>query len=235
MELTDYLRILRKRGWIVLVVAFVAAVTAFGVSRLQTPVYSASVKLSVNPARADWGLSNTTKDLLRNYAENMRTHKMAQEVIDRAKLDMDTSTLLGKLYLSPASDTFTLQIEARDTDPQVAMTIAQTMAEVFVEDRDAWNQRQDKRDRIEVSILDSVWNLGYQQYSPNTRVNTLAGAIVGVLLGLLVIFFLEWLEQDVIRASADVERTLQVTVLGAIPSLPSEGVGRSPVEARRGP
>jgi len=235
MELTDYLRILRKRGWIVLVVALVAAASAFGVSRLQTPVYSASVKLSVNPARADWGLSNTTKDLLRNYAENMRTHKMAQEVIDRAKLDMDTSTLLGKLYLSPASDTFTLQIEARDTDPQVAMTIAQTMAEVFVEDRDAWNQRQDKRDRIEVSILDSVWNLGYQQYSPNTRVNTLAGAVAGVLIGLLVIFFLEWLEQDVIRASADVERTLQVTVLGAIPSLPPEVVGRSPAEARRGP
>lgn len=235
MELTDYLRILRKRGWIVLVVALVTAAAAFGVSRLQTPVYTASVKLSVNPARADWGLSNTTKDLLRNYAENMRTHKMAQEVIDRAKLDMDTSSLLGKLYLSPAADTFTLQIEARDTDPQVAMTIAQTMAEVFVEDRDAWNQRQDKRDRIEVSILDSVWNLGYQQYSPNTRVNTLVGAIVGVLLGLLVVFFLEWLEQDVIRAGADVERTLQVAVLGAIPSLPPEVVARAPAEARRGP
>ena len=233
MELTDYFRIFRKRGWIVVLVALVAAASAFGFSKMQTPVYSASVKLSVNPARADWGLSNTTKDLLRNYAENIHTHSMAQEVIDRAQLDMDTTTLLGKLYVSPAADTFTLQIETRDTDPQVAMTIAQTMAEVFVEDRDAWNQRQDKRDRIEVSILDNVWNLGYQQYSPNTRINTAAGGLFGLLVGLLVVFFLEWLEQDVIRSAVDVERAIDVTVLGSIPPLPSDGGSRQPSDGRR--
>ena len=216
-----------------MLVALVAAASAFGFSKMQTPVYSASVKLSVNPARADWWLSNTTKDLLRNYAENIHTHSMAQEVIDRAQLDMDTTTLLGKLYVSPAADTFTLQIETRDTDPQVAMTIAQTMAEVFVEDRDAWNQRQDQRDRIEVSVLDNVWNLGYQQYSPNTRINTAAGGLFGLLVGLLVVFFLEWLEQDVIRSAVDVERAIDVTVLGSIPPLPSDGGSRQPSDGRR--
>jgi protein tyrosine kinase modulator len=239
MELSDYLRVFRKRGWIAIIVAVVAALSAFAFSKLQTPVYSASVKLSVNPARADWGLSNTTKDLLRNYVENMHTHKMAQEVIDRAQLDMDTTALLGKLYISPAADTFTLQIEVRDADPQVAMTIAQTMAEVFVEDRDAWNQRQDKRDRIEVSILDSVWNLGYEQYSPNTKINTAAGGLVGLLVGLLVVFLLEWLEQDVIRAAGDIERTIQATVVGAIPPISSESAGqvaehRRQIAAERG-
>jgi capsular polysaccharide biosynthesis protein len=227
MELTNYLRIFRKRGWIALVVALVAAASAFGFSRLQTPVYSASVKLSVNPARADWGLSNTTKDLLRNYAENIRTHKMAQEVIDRAQLDMDTGALLGKVFVSPAADTFTLQIEARDTDPQVAMAIAQTTAEVFVENRDAWNQAQDKQNRIEVSVLDSVYNLGYQQYSPNTKINTIAGGLFGLLAGLLVVFVLEWLEQDVIRSAGDVERAISVTVLGSIPP----GLGGEPKHA----
>jgi capsular polysaccharide biosynthesis protein len=227
MELSDYLRIFRKRGWIAIIVAVVAAASAFGFSRMQTPVYSASVKLSVNPARADWGLGNATKDLLRNYAENMRTHTMAQEVIDRAQLDMDTTTLLSKLSVSPFADTFTLELEARDTDPQVAMTIVQTMAEVFVEDRDAWNQRQDKRDRIDVSVLDSVWNLGYQQYSPSTRINTLAGALVGLLVGLLVVFLLEWLEQDVVRTVADLERSVQVVVLGTIPPASPESGGQA--------
>jgi len=233
VELTDYLRIFRKRGWIVILVALVAAVSAFAFSELQTPVYSASVKLSINPARADWGLSTTAKELLRNYAENIHTHTMAQEVIDRAQLDMDTTALLGKLFVSPAADTFTLQLEVRDTDPDVAMTIAQTMAEVFVEDRDAWNQRQDQRDRIEVSILDNVWNLGYNQYSPNTKINTAAAGLFGLLVGLLVIFFLEWLEQDVIRSASDVERAIGVTVLGSIPPAPSDGSSRQPPEGRQ--
>jgi capsular polysaccharide biosynthesis protein len=62
-----------------------------------------------------------------------------------------------------------------------------------------------------------VWNLGYEQYSPNTKINTAAGGLVGLLVGLLVVFFLEWLEQDVIRTAGDVERTVQVTVVGVIP------------------
>lgn len=223
MEITDYIRILRKRGWIVIVVAAIAAASAFGFSKLQTPIYSASVKLSVVPARAtDWGSNNSLKDLLRNYAENIRTHTMATEVIGRAQLDMDTSTFLSKLFVQPDSSTFTLELEARDRDPKVAMDMVDTMARVFGEDRDQWNQQQDKRDRIDVKMLDSVYNLGYQQYSPKTRINTLAGGLFGLLVGVLVVFFLEWLEMDTIRTSADVERAIGTPVLGAIPPIDSD-------------
>jgi capsular polysaccharide biosynthesis protein len=222
MEISDYLRILRKRGWIIIVVALVAAGSAYAFSKMQTPIYSATVKLSVVPARAtDWGSSNSLKDLLRNYAESIRTHTMAQEVIDRAQLDMDTGSFLGKLFVNPDSSTFTLALEARDRDPEVAMGMVDSMAQVFIEDRDQWNQQQDKRDRIDVRMLDSVYNLGYQQYSPTTRINVLAGALFGALVGLLVIFFLEWLEMDIIRSAGDIERVIDVPVLGSIP--PSAG------------
>ena len=218
MEINDVLRIMRKRGWILLVVACIAAASAFGFSKMQTPIYSAGVKLSVVPARAtDWGSSNSLKDLLRNYAENIRTHTMAAEAIDRAQLDMSTTTFLSRLFVNPDSSTFTLELEARDRDPEVAMAMVDTMAKVFAEDRDQWNQRQDKRDRIEVNMLDSVYNLGFTQYSPKTKINTVAGGLFGALVGILVIFFLEWLEVDTIRQAEDVERAIGVTVLGTIP------------------
>lgn len=221
MAINDYLKILRKRGWIIIVVALVAAGSAFAFSKMQTPIYSATVKLSVVPARAtDWGSSNSLKDLLRNYAENIRTHTMAAEVIDREQLDMDTTALLSKLFVNPDSSTFTLALEARDRDPKVAMDIVNQMAIVFTEDRDQWNQKQDKRDQIEVRMLDSVYNLGYQQYSPRTQVNTLAGGLFGVLVGLLLIIVLEWIEMDTIRTSEDVERAIGSTVLGTIPPVP---------------
>ena len=232
MEISDYIRIVRKRGWIVIVVAAIAAASAFGFSKLQTPIYSASVKLSVVPARAtDWGSNNSLKDLLRNYAENIRTHTMATEVIGRAQLDMDTSTFLSKLFVQPDSSTFTLELEARDRDPKVAMDMVDTTARVFGEDRDQWNQQQDKRDRIDVKMLDSVYNLGYQQYSPNTKINTLAGGLFGLLVGVLVIFFLEWLEMDTIRTAADVERAIGMPVLGAIPPIDSDLA--TPSQAKR--
>lgn len=232
MEISDYLRILRKRGWIILVVAVVAAASAYGFSKLQTPIYSASVKLSVVPARAtDWGSSNSLKDLLRNYAENIRTHTMATKVIDQAQLDMDTTTFLSKLFVNPDSSTFTLELEARDRDPKVAMDMVDTMSKAFADDRDQWNQRQDKRDRIEVKMLDSVYNLGYIQYSPKTKINTMAGGLFGALIGVLVIFFLEWLEMDIVRTAEDVERAIDVAVLGTIP--PASGDAPLPTGEKR--
>lgn len=223
MEISDYLRIIIKRGWIAILVAVVAAGSAYAFSKMQTPIYSAQVKLSVVPARAtDWGSSNSLKDLLRNYAESIRTHTMATEVIRRAELDMSTSDLLGKLFVSPDSSTFTLAVEVRDSSPKVAMDIVNQMAVVFIENREQWNQQQDKRDRIDVQMLDSVYSLGYQQYSPNTRVNTLAGGLFGLLIGLAVIVLLEWLERDAIRSAADLERAIDVPVLGTIPPVSHE-------------
>lgn len=234
MEINDYIRILRKRGWIIVVVALVAAASAYLFSKMQTPIYSATVKLSVVPARAtDWGSSNSLKDLLRNYAESIKTHTMAAQVIDREQLDMDTTTLLSKLFVNPDSSTFTLALEARDRDPKVAMDIVNRMAIVFTEDREQWNQQQDKRDRIDVTMLDSVYNLGYSQYSPKTQINTLAAALFGALIGVLVIFFLEWLEMDVIRSGADIERAIGVVVLGAIPPLSGDGAAPSGEKRRQ--
>lgn len=220
MELRDYLRILQKRGWIILMIAVLAAVGAFGLSQLQAPVYRASVKLSVEPARYDWGLSNTVKDILRNYVLNLRTHKMANRVIERAQLDMNSYQFLERVAISSDSSNFSLQIDAESRSPEEAKLMAQTLAQEFVEDRQRWNQEQDKRDRIEVKIVDDVRDA--PQVRPKPLLNAIAAGLLGALVGGLVVFFLEWLEADILRSPESVERVLGVPVLGAIPSQPSE-------------
>jgi capsular polysaccharide biosynthesis protein len=224
MDLRDYLKILRKRGWIILVIAILAAAGAFGFSRLQVPVYRASVKLSVEPARYDWGLSNTVKDILRNYVLNLRTHKMANRVIERAQLDMNSYQFLERVTVSSDSSDFSVQIDAESRSPEEAKLMAQTMAQVFIEDRQRWNQEQDKRDRIDVRIVDDVRDA--PQIRPKPLFNAVAAGLLGVLAGGLIVFFLEWLEADILRSPESVERTLGVPVLGAIPAQPGEGSRR---------
>ncbi|HEY65998.1 MAG TPA: hypothetical protein G4O02_15655 [Caldilineae bacterium] len=230
MEIRDYLKILRKRGWIILLVAVVAAVAAFGFSQLQAPVYRATVKLSVEPARYDWGLSNTVKDILRNYVLNLRTHKMANRVIERAQLDMNSYQFLERVTVSSDSSNFSLQIDAESRSPEEAMLMAQTMAEIFVEDRQRWNQEQDKRDRIAVKIVDDVRDA--HKVRPKPLFNAVAAGLLGALVGGLIVFFLEWLEADILRSPESVERTLGIPVLGAIPSQSAEGHRRGRRGAR---
>ena len=69
MEIGDYLRVLRQRGWIIIVVAVLAAVAAYGFSKMQTPVYESSLRMLVQPARTDFGQSQAAKLLLRGYVQ----------------------------------------------------------------------------------------------------------------------------------------------------------------------
>ena len=46
----------------------------------------------------------------------------------------------------------------------------------------------------------------------------LAGAVFGAIIGGIIVFFLEWLQSDILRTAADVEKAVGVAVLGAIPA-----------------
>ena len=69
MDLRAYFDIIRRRGWIILVVALIAATAAFGISLVQTKIYRATARISAVPARPDWGLGNSAKDLLRQFRQ----------------------------------------------------------------------------------------------------------------------------------------------------------------------
>ncbi|GAB4506055.1 MAG: hypothetical protein Kow00123_01930 [Anaerolineales bacterium] len=226
MEFRDYLEIIRKRGWIFIFLALFTAAVAVLVGKFQTPVYRATIVLRAEPARADWGLSNTAKDLLRSYTLQIRSHNTAQRAIDRGQLDMSTDDLLSKITVSPDPSNFSIRIDAKDTDPKVAMTIAQKVAEIFAEDRAAWNEKQDKRDRIEVAIIDSA---RYELFSPKLKINGIVGFVVGLLLAGVIVFFLEWVQADLLRTPEQVERITGLVVLGSIPA----GGEANPTRRRR--
>lgn len=226
MEFREYWNIVRKRGWIIILVAVVAAVAALGVSLLMSETYKATIQLSANPARADWGLNQATQDLLRNYILNIKSHRMTQEAINRAQLDMSTYDFLANLDASADSANLSITIQAESHDPEEARLMAQTLAEVFVEERRQWNSEQDKRDRIYVEIVDDIRDVPLS--SPKKSLNMVAGAVFGAIVGGIIVFFLEWLQSDILRTVADVEKVAGVTVLGAIPAgSESKAVGES--------
>ena len=220
MTIQEYIRILRQRGWIIVAAMLLAAMAAYGVSYFQDELYRATVYVSTVPARADFGLGATAKDLLRNFAENMRTPENAQQAIERAQLDMDRYAFLSEVQVVPDSSTFTIKIEARDRDGEVAKNMALTLADGFVQERTAYYAQQDKRDRIEVKIRSR--DISYEQLQPKPLINAIAGAVLGLLLGIGIVLMLTWLEADLLRTPLAIERALGVPVMGTIPLIGSQ-------------
>jgi capsular polysaccharide biosynthesis protein len=216
VDLRDYLNVLVKRGWIILLVAVITAGSAFLFSRLQTVTYRSSIQLNVIPARLDWGLQQTIKNLMRNYGGEIKSRTTAQKIINRQELDLAIDDVLAMMTVSPIESDFLMQIDIDDIDGQRAQLIAQTAAEIFVEDKRVAMLEQEKRDRVDVTIRDSA--TPSRVFWPNTRLLVLAGGLFGLLAGALVILGLEWLASDIIKDGRDIERHSGLTVLGSIPA-----------------
>ncbi len=220
MQIKDYFNILVKRGWIIVLVAAATFAGAVLVSKLQTPIYRSTIKVSVEPARSDYGLSLTISNVLRNYAAQIKTRKMAQVVIDKLKLDITPETFTGELSVSAQLDNNLIQIDVDDPDAIRAQDIANTLAQTFVDDQTARSADIDRQSRLNVSVLDDA--LPAEINRPKTKTNALAGGILGVVLGVLFVFVLEYLD-DTLKTIEDVDRYLGLTTLGTIPTAQAAG------------
>ena len=124
--------------------------------------------------------------------------------------------LKGMWHISSDDSNFTLLIEVDNPDPIVAEQVAQTMATLFIQERQAWNQEQDKRDQIVVGQVDDV-RVGL--HKPKPQINTLAGGVFGLVMAGAIVALLEWLEAAYVRTRDDLEQVAGLPVLGAIPAM----------------
>ncbi len=213
MNLTDYARILIRRGWIVLIAVALTAGTAFLFSRLQTPIYRATQKILIQPARNDFGLAQTLKQLMSSWATRLDAEQRAEDVIRALNLEMTASQLKGNVTVSTNLDALVINIDVDMTQPATAAQVARTYGEQFIQWRNASNAPIRLEDRINAELIDQP-TVGL--FRPNTAFNVAAGALLGVLVGGAVVFLLEFLDANIVRRPDDVERYLQIRVLGAL-------------------
>ncbi|MFQ5885770.1 MAG: lipopolysaccharide biosynthesis protein, partial [Anaerolineae bacterium] len=131
---------------------------------------------------------------------------------------------------APIPEDFLIEIEVDLPNPEDARDVANALAYNFAEHHATRSMDIDRRDRVEILILEPAKYGGV--HWPKTKTLALAGAIFGLLLGGILAFGLEYLESDVIRSSEDVERYVGVAVLGSIPTI-SAGEGSTNPARRR--
>ena len=215
MELQDYIRILRKRWWIIVVAVALTSGSALVFSKLQHPEYTSTAEIVIEPARPDWGLAQSAKMLLRTYMTVADSYSWAQDVIDELQLPMTPEQLRGNAHFAAEDDRMVIKLEIEAYDGDQANDIARTWGQHLVQWRDNQNQRQNKEDRVYAYLRDQP---RYAQSWPKTKVVTAAGGIFGLVIAGVVIFFLEWVEAGVIHTPQDLEHQLNLTVVGTIPS-----------------
>lgn len=196
--------------------ALLTGLSAYALSTSQPDQYRASARLIVRADSLDFGRLQASRQVLASFAQRIDSVETAQPVIDSLRLDKSVGEVLGQVTVSPSENDLVMQIDVTDRDPERAALIANGFADEFVSQIEEANAVQLREDQIEVSIIAPAGPGGL--YAPQPSIAGAAGALLGLLLGGLIVLAVELLD-DTIKTRDDIERYVgrDLLVLGQLP------------------
>ena len=216
IELREYFEIVRKRlGMIALITLLCLASSAVVSFFVITPTYQTSTTLMVNKAKDDLDRAIDYQDimlsqkLVNTYGEIAKSKVVMGKVVKRLSLDITTKHMADKISVTPVKDTEIMRITVSDKNPELAVKIADTTAAVFMEEV----TRIMNIDNVQ--IIDKA-EKPVDPVKPRKLLNIAIAGVLGVMMGLFIAFILEYLD-NTIKTPEDVEKHLEMQVIGMIP------------------
>jgi succinoglycan biosynthesis transport protein ExoP len=139
VELRDYLTLLWKWAWLILLCALLAAVPAYLLTKRQPLLYQATTTLLISQASSastqDYTSLLVGERLAETYAQLMTKQPVMDEVATR--LNLGSAGVTSGVAVSPVEGTQLLTLRVVDTDPARARDVANTIPAVFAEQNEA--------------------------------------------------------------------------------------------------
>ena len=217
IDLREYFAIIKKRFWIIAIITVVAMVVSGVISFfVLSPVYEAKSTLIVNTEKNEETQMITgdqfsvSQKLAVTYGEIIKSRTVLEDVISNLKLDSEYEDLVEKITVSPVQDTQIISISVQDTNPKKARDIANEIPKVFEKEVKRITKAND------IQVIDKAI-LPENPIKPNKMMNVAIAAVLGMMIGLFVVFVLEYLDNK-IKTPQDVEKHLDLPILGVIPN-----------------
>jgi hypothetical protein len=196
--------------------ALVAALAAYAYTRLPgvEPRWRSSVVLQAT-GRLDYGNFLALEKELRPLAEQVLQLNIMREVDRTLRTDLAPETMLEHTRAEPIQDSDQIRIDVEDSDPARAAQLSLAIADVYTQQHNAQEQGKLREERVILSTLDRsnqatlIW--------PQTRIVVPAAALIGLLVAALVALAGAYFD-DTIRSPLDVQRYLELPLVGVIPA-----------------
>lgn len=213
IDVLSLLRTIWRKKFLILLTAILTTGLAFAYSAfLATPQYDSTTRLYVVNQSGDNGAVITNQDLqagsflVKDYKEII----LSQDVLKHVTTTLGiTEDIKDKITVTIPTDTRILSITVRDSDPNQAATIANTLRD------------EAAKKIIEVTKVSDVTTLeaalpAENPSTPQTKRNLVLGFIVGAFLATALVLVLEVLD-DRVKRPQDIEEGLGMTLLGVVP------------------
>lgn len=227
IDLRQIFQIVRKRLWLIILIAFFTTSLA-GIYTFfwVDPVYKADVLVYIwqsNEEGTDSGNLNTSdlalfSQLVNDYEQLAKSRLVTGTVADELGLDDTQATkLAGQISVSTKQNTRLLLLTVQSTDPQFAASAANKLAQVFSD------VVIEKMNVGSVNLIDEAV-VPQNPVSPNKTMNLAIGLVLGVMIGVGLVFLIEMLDTRV-RTADQVAAITNYALLGVIPEFDHDTSG----------
>ena len=136
MEILQYLRLLKKWLWLIVIFAFIAGGISFVINTGRPPVYEAQTTIAIGrfieAPNPDSSQIRTGIDLAQTYAQILKTYDVLNGTIEELNLSLSVDELERLISVRIITGTSLLVVKVAYTDPVLTADIANSLAEQLV-------------------------------------------------------------------------------------------------------
>lgn len=219
IDLKEIIAVLWHRVWLLAICGLVVGAMGFCFSRFFiTPQYQSTTKVYILSKQNNNSITYTDlqvgTQLTKDYKVLITSRDVLEKVIDSRKLEETYNSLAARVTVENISETRIIAITVEDPDPAMAQILANEIRDV------AAKHIKEVMDIEAVNVAEEA-NLPENPSSPSVMKWTALGVMLGGVLCAAFIL-LQFILDDTIKTSEDVEKYLGLSTLAMIPIMEDE-------------
>ena len=214
IDISELIKLLKKNMKLIVISMVLCAVAAFLITNFfMTKKYASSATIYLKPNVSEQGIIDSTalnsnSKMVNNYISLIQGESILSQVAKQLDIK-DVEEIKNSLSVSNLTDTEIIVVESKTDDPVKSQAIVKSTVTIF------FKEMKEKLDIKNMTISDQP-QINETPVSPSKKMNTLIGAIAGLILSGGYVF-LQYLFDKRLKNKADAENFLGVPVLGEIP------------------
>lgn len=211
LDIQDLFYVLKRRYKVIVICMLLCLVAGGAMTYKMKPSYTAKVKIFAS--RNEQMQANSSDELKSNASlmatatQFIKTEDFMNKVVDKAKLNVNPTSLVGGLVFNIAQDAPIMDISYTAQDADTAKKVIKTMSSEFEVGV------KEVIPNIHTKVIDSV---KVMPRMPNKKKVIIVALMAGIILGVGVVLVLDYLD-DRVRKKEDIEKLLEIPVIGVIP------------------
>lgn len=205
-----------KKRWKIIALCTLIATLVSGIFSffIISPTYEASTKVFIGKEESsveNYNYNDITmyQKLLKTYSELIKTKDLINRSITNSEYELDVEDVLNNVSVTTVADTQMIQIAYKSTSPNIAKNMLENITNEFI------TTAQELVPNGNVRVLETV-ELPEEPVAPNKKMNIAIAFILGMMVGLGIVFLLEYLD-NTYKNKEQLEKDLDIPVLGVIP------------------